>query len=163
MEDIIVRYMDLPVKVRAYTATDENNDYNIYVNSRLSAEGRQRALSHELEHIRMGHFFSPLSAKAAEARAEGRLIFRVKPSDTPAPAVKQRPCGRLKMKKRAAGLKTRPDYLYRLRLAAGISREKIEKTLHISHNDYTLYEFGKKPCPRYLFRAIEMLLKRQGG
>lgn len=38
MDDIFIRYVELPLSVRAFTCLDDNGDFNIYANSRLSYE-----------------------------------------------------------------------------------------------------------------------------
>ncbi len=66
MNDVFLRYKDLPFSIRAFTVTDENNNYNIYVNSRLSITAQTQALKHELKHINNNHFFDNESAKLSE-------------------------------------------------------------------------------------------------
>lgn len=39
MEDIFVRLKDLPYGMNAVTILDEDGDYNVYVNARLSYDG----------------------------------------------------------------------------------------------------------------------------
>ena len=69
MNVCIVRTVDLPPKVNGATIPDENGDYNIYLNKRLSPEGRIKAYLHELDHISKGHFDSDLKS-VAEKEAE---------------------------------------------------------------------------------------------
>ena len=69
MNDLFVREVDLPYKVGGATIPDENGDYNIYLNKRLSKEGRIKAYIHEIEHIKKGHFNSDLK-NVAEKEAE---------------------------------------------------------------------------------------------
>lgn len=57
MEERIVRFIPLPEHVGGFTLVDENGDYNIYLNSRLSEAGRKNALDHEVAHITSGHFY----------------------------------------------------------------------------------------------------------
>ena len=66
MNDIFVRFLPLPPRVNGITVIDENADYNVYLNSRLDGYRSRKAYLHELEHIRSGHFWSSLSAWAAE-------------------------------------------------------------------------------------------------
>lgn len=58
MEDIIVRVIPMPGKIRGATVLDENGDYNIYLNDNLSPNQRQRTYEHELFHILNNDFFS---------------------------------------------------------------------------------------------------------
>lgn len=54
MNDVIVRLIDLTVP--GVTVLDENGDYNVYINARLSFEERRKAYAHELRHIKKDHF-----------------------------------------------------------------------------------------------------------
>lgn len=74
MDAVIIRVIDLPYKVRAVTVKDAEGDYNIYLNARLSGDQQTKAFRHEVEHIRLGHFYSekPVSVKEAEANNRGR-------------------------------------------------------------------------------------------
>jgi hypothetical protein len=56
MDDIIIRYVDMPSAVRGSTVRDANGDYNVYLNSKLSQESQIRAYRHELYHIEENHF-----------------------------------------------------------------------------------------------------------
>jgi len=55
MDSIIVRLVDLPLAVRGAVREDENGDYNVYINARLSDDQRVSVFQHELQHIRRGH------------------------------------------------------------------------------------------------------------
>lgn len=57
MDNYIVRIVKLPRSVRGFTIPDENGDYNIYLNDRLSDEGLVEAYDHEVQHIEAGHFY----------------------------------------------------------------------------------------------------------
>ena len=54
--------MPLPVGVRAFTLPDADGDYNVYLNSRLSAEQQRRSLQHERMHIARNDFYKDVSA-----------------------------------------------------------------------------------------------------
>lgn len=71
MDCIIIRLVDLPDSVPAVTVKDGNDDYNMYINARLSADARAKAYWHEIEHIRRGHFYSqrPVADLEREANA----------------------------------------------------------------------------------------------
>lgn len=47
MKTVLVRYINLPSTVNAVTVVDENGDYNVYINERLSYYEKFRALEHE--------------------------------------------------------------------------------------------------------------------
>lgn len=72
MDSIIIRIIDMPLSLRGATVKDENGDYNMYLNARLSDEERVKAYRHEIEHIRLGHFYDerPVAIKEAEAEKE---------------------------------------------------------------------------------------------
>lgn len=57
MDAVIIRQLDLPYGVKGVTVKDENDDYNIYINSRYSKDEQVIAFRHELEHIRRGDFY----------------------------------------------------------------------------------------------------------
>ena len=57
LDAVIIRIIDLPPTVQGITIKDENDDYNIYLNAKLSLDGRGDAFRHEVEHIRSGHFY----------------------------------------------------------------------------------------------------------
>ena len=71
MDAVIIRMIDLPYKVRAVTVKDAEGDYNIYINARLSADQQAKAFRHEVDHIRLGHFYSekPVYVKEMETRS----------------------------------------------------------------------------------------------
>jgi Zn-dependent peptidase ImmA (M78 family) len=58
MKDVFIHVIPLPVSVRGVTVTDENNDYNIYINANLSQDQQKKALEHELKHIERDDFES---------------------------------------------------------------------------------------------------------
>ena len=66
MNDIFVRFLRFPHRIKGVTILDENADYNVYINSCLDGYGSRKAYLHELEHIRREHFWTSLSAWAAE-------------------------------------------------------------------------------------------------
>jgi len=47
---VYVRLIDMPLPAHGFTRAGENGDYQIYINSKLSEEDRQKALMHELGH-----------------------------------------------------------------------------------------------------------------
>lgn len=70
MDSVIIRVLDLPMTIRGATVKDANGDYNVYINARLSDDGRAAAFRHEIEHIKQGHFYSedPVEVLEREAR-----------------------------------------------------------------------------------------------
>lgn len=55
---IFVRPVPLPEAVRAVTLPNDDGTFDIYLNSRLPDELQQKALAHELEHIKQDHFYN---------------------------------------------------------------------------------------------------------
>ncbi len=69
-DEYYIRRVPFPNRsVRAATFPNDDGSFDVYVNALLSEAEQQRALEHELRHIRLGHFYSdePLSQKEAEA------------------------------------------------------------------------------------------------
>jgi hypothetical protein len=60
MDDVFVRYQQMPYTIPAVTVLDDNGDYNIYINPILSIYGQKAALRHELYHIRHDHFYDDI-------------------------------------------------------------------------------------------------------
>ena len=58
MNDIIVRYVDMPYCFKGYTLPDENGDYNVYINYNYPLETQQSTLYHELNHVDKDDFHS---------------------------------------------------------------------------------------------------------
>ena len=68
MNNVIVRFIDLPVP--GMVVTDPDGDYNVYINARLSAEGRKKVYKHEMNHIKGDHFFDDRPLAELEHEAE---------------------------------------------------------------------------------------------
>ena len=64
--DCSIRYIALPATVRALTARDRDGHYNIYINTRLSADQQQEALLHEMQHLLRDDFDSARTFEQAE-------------------------------------------------------------------------------------------------
>ncbi len=69
MKTVLVRYINLPGTVNAVTVVDENGDYNVYINERLSYYEKFRALDHEVYHIKHDHLDSKKSLRICEEEA----------------------------------------------------------------------------------------------
>lgn len=69
MDDVFVRVVDLPYRIDGTTVLDDNGDYNVYINARVSYEMQRISLKHELSHISKNHFYDskPLDADELEA------------------------------------------------------------------------------------------------
>lgn len=56
-EQVIVRLIDLPCRVRGFVLTNGADDtYNIYLNARLSKVEQKKAFLHEMKHISQKDF-----------------------------------------------------------------------------------------------------------
>lgn len=66
MDEVFVRLIKLPSTVYGVTVKDENGDFNVYINSNLSAPARDRALKHEMKHIERGDFYSDTDIEQLE-------------------------------------------------------------------------------------------------
>lgn len=58
MGQVIVRYVDLPCKVKGFVREDCDGDYNIYINARQSQQTQELTLVHELSHITRNDFYN---------------------------------------------------------------------------------------------------------
>lgn len=66
MGEVFVRLRDLPVKINGMTIMDEDGNYNVYINSRLSCDDQRKAYEHELKHIHRDDFYNSLSIQETE-------------------------------------------------------------------------------------------------
>lgn len=48
---MFIRLIDLPCRVKGYTSVDEEGNYNVLINRKMSLETQQKACIHELRHI----------------------------------------------------------------------------------------------------------------
>jgi hypothetical protein len=58
MNDIYFKEEHMPCRIRAYVAEDVEGDYTVVVNDYLSDEALQRAVKHELAHIKNADTYS---------------------------------------------------------------------------------------------------------
>ena len=68
MDSVIIRIIDLPIGVDGMTVKDSNDDYNVYLNARLSGDQQVIAFHHELDHIKNGDFYNEESVRDKESR-----------------------------------------------------------------------------------------------
>lgn len=66
MNDIVLRFVNLPVSIGGYTILDSDGDYNIFINSRMSFEKQLKTYKHELTHIDNGDFYRKETADVIE-------------------------------------------------------------------------------------------------
>ena len=71
MNDIFIRGLKLPPKVRGVTVIDKDSNFNVYINTQLSFETQEKAKKHELTHIIKDHFYDcePVIHNEMEANA----------------------------------------------------------------------------------------------
>lgn len=60
MEEMIVRLVDLPCGIVAFTLLDEDGFYNIYINARCSKDMQNKGYEHELEHIKRNDWYNSM-------------------------------------------------------------------------------------------------------
>lgn len=72
--DYFVRYFPkpLPPHIHAFVTPNPDSTFSIYLDSSKPEEVQRKALKHELEHIRCGHFDVGVDPVAAEEEAEKR-------------------------------------------------------------------------------------------
>lgn len=68
MGDIFIRGLSLPGKVRGVTV-EVQDDFIVFINTNLCPETQQRAIQHEIKHIKSDHFYqdSPVVINELEA------------------------------------------------------------------------------------------------
>ncbi|MFI3326401.1 MAG: hypothetical protein R3Y35_09535 [Clostridia bacterium] len=66
---VYIRGIEMPGSVKGVTVEDINGDYNVYVNTVLCPEARDRTYRHELKHIELNHFhdYNPVIINELEA------------------------------------------------------------------------------------------------
>ena len=64
--DYFVRLVDLPVSIGGAVTPNNDGTYSIYINSRLAADQQQKALEHEIDHIRYEDFYNELPIEVCE-------------------------------------------------------------------------------------------------
>lgn len=77
MDEVFVRCISLPSAVNAVTLVDDDGNYNVYVNNRLSYYEQKRALRHELYHIKKNHLYCDEDVESCEneAKSAARPIY----------------------------------------------------------------------------------------
>lgn len=56
--NIFIRIVPLPEAVRAVVLPNDDNTFDIYINSNLPEKLQHLAVEHELKHIRRDHFYN---------------------------------------------------------------------------------------------------------
>ena len=58
MNCVFIRGIALPGRVRGVTVIDEQEDYNVYINTNLCPETQRKTIEHEMIHIKADHFYN---------------------------------------------------------------------------------------------------------
>lgn len=83
MNDIIIRLIPMPSRLKGLVKEDPDGDYNIYIREQDPIETQRETLLHELEHIRRGHLHGGRDVAACEAEAEAAAKRRAPRSADP--------------------------------------------------------------------------------
>ena len=77
MIDYYVRPVALPRSVEGVSIPNDDGTFDIYINSLLPDELRERALEHELRHLKAEHFYLDMPIARMERQAEGEELNAV--------------------------------------------------------------------------------------
>lgn len=69
MDDYIIRYIDLPLKVGGVTVLSSDGFSNIYINRLLPDELQEESLDHEMSHISKNHLYTDIPVDKCEREA----------------------------------------------------------------------------------------------
>lgn len=58
MDNIYIRGLPLPGKIRGVTVLAPDDDFVVFINTNLCESTQAKAKEHELRHIRMDHFYN---------------------------------------------------------------------------------------------------------
>lgn len=70
--DIIVRYSDLPCRIRSFVRENPDDSYTVVINSRIGSQEQQKAFAHELKHIIDEDLSAVTPADEIEAKAHAK-------------------------------------------------------------------------------------------
>lgn len=71
MEGIFCYYLDMPHKIRSNVTVDEEGNYIIYINSRLSYSQQLKGYIHEIRHILDKDLYRDSSVNIIEQKTHG--------------------------------------------------------------------------------------------
>lgn len=71
MNSIFINAIDLPAKVRGVTVKYQD-DFYVFINDCLCPETQQKAVEHEIRHIKMDHFYNSEPVVVNEIQATGK-------------------------------------------------------------------------------------------
>ena len=146
MGDIIIRLVKMPLSVKAYTLTDTNDDYNVYVNDALDTTQQKKAVEHEMRHIQADHFYRPTTAARDEAEAESTTPAQQPNHNSQPPPVKVWP-RQVKPHPQAENIK-------KARVQANISTKQAARLAGVRHSTYLEREKGIRPLTTLQEKAL---------
>jgi len=77
MIDYYVRPVPLPRRVEGVSIPNDDGSFDIYINSNLPPQQREKALEHELRHLKAEHFYLDMPIERMERQAEGEELNAV--------------------------------------------------------------------------------------
>ena len=66
MDEIITRVVDMPTEIKGITILDDEGNYNVYINDRLSHDMRHEVYEHEIAHIKRNDFHRDVDIRVKE-------------------------------------------------------------------------------------------------
>jgi hypothetical protein len=73
MNDVFIYKVPLPAKIKGATIL-KDDDYIVFINELLSEISQEKALNHELRHIKHNHLYDLRSVKVCEVEACGGVL-----------------------------------------------------------------------------------------
>ena len=105
-DDIFVRFVPFPLRVRGLVEPNDDGTFSVYINSNLSYFMQQEAYEHELRHIVLDHLYIERDIVDIEAEANGEIT-----SSTQEPNKKNRDKKPARMVRCYNSLKELEEYL----------------------------------------------------
>lgn len=72
MDNVFVRYMELPTTIRSFVVANKDMTYTVILNSKLSREQNLLSYQHELDHILKGDYEKKCSVDLIEINAHAQ-------------------------------------------------------------------------------------------
>lgn len=73
MNEVIIRLVPLPSRVKGFVREDPAGDYNVYIREQDPPDVQRETYRHELGHIRGGHLSAEEWTPGMEAEAEAQI------------------------------------------------------------------------------------------
>lgn len=71
MHDVFFRMLPLPVPVEGLVVPNDDQTFDVYINSNLCQQKQQNVADHELKHIKKDHFYDARPVWICESEADG--------------------------------------------------------------------------------------------